>query len=351
MAKGGLKPPKPRPTKEATLTDISDLLKPEVYERLGPIGTMNMLQTMATAAKIPEVTNVPALISEPVLPALAGEPAAQKKVQRRVSEAETGLESPKRREILKAARDVAGATMVPVPTSVKDVLISEVAKPALKAIPDSAIQAAIAAFLKPKLKPVQLERLGEKRYEALEADAEAYDSAVPEVSADEIANFANLPVEDVQNYLTRSKVDIADTLTGLSDQFFNYKAYRDGTFDRMNMEDILGFTSVADRRGWEDSPFELAARNFTKRHPEKGRTYTEDDFNDMFSDVYERFFEDVHGNSLKNLAALVGDEEASEIGKSLRQRFDDVDPDDELISLRDMLDEYLDVAGYVPADE
>jgi len=152
MAKGGLKPPKPRPTKEATLTDINQLLQPDVYERLGPIGTMNMIQIMATAAKIPEVTGLPALADEPLLPALAGEPKAQKKVQRRVSEAKTGLESPKRREILKAARDVAGATMVPVPTSVKDVLIQQVAKPAMKAIPDASIQAAIATNVRPMLK-------------------------------------------------------------------------------------------------------------------------------------------------------------------------------------------------------
>lgn len=324
MAKGGLKPPKPRPTKEATLTDISQLLQPDVYERLGPIGTMNMIQTMATAAKIPEVTGLPALADEPLLPALAGEPKAQKKVQRRVSEAKTGLESPKRRELLKAARDVAGAAMVPVPTSVKDVLIQQVAKPAMKAIPDSSIQAAIAAFLKPKLKPVQLERMGRKGFEEMMETGE--DATPGVITAAEIANFAKLPVGDVEDYLKRSEVDIGKSLVDLSRDFYSYKGLQDDIFDTAPVDDFADFIN-------RDLVPNYLLEDFRKKHPDADLSLgvgnlTEDQYKDLIEMGRDYTFNRVHGESIGELQRLIGEEAAAPIRKALRDRFDDVDNDD-----------------------
>lgn len=321
MARGGVKPPKPRPMKEATLTDVSDLFKPEIYERLGPIGTMNMLQTMTTAAKIPEVTNVPALVDEPVLPALAGEPAAQKKVQRRVSEAKTGLESPKRREILKAARDVAGATMVPVPTSVKDVLIQQVAKPAMKAIPDASIQAAIAAFLKPKLKPVQLERMGRKGFEEMMETGE--DATPGVITAAEIANFAKLPVEEVDDYLKRTEVDVGKSLTDLSRDFYSYKGLKDDIFDTAPVDDFTDFVN-------RDLVPNYLIEDFQKKHPDADLSQgvgnlTEEQHRDLIEMGMDYTFNHVHGGSIGEIERLIGKDAAAPIRKTLRQRFDDVD--------------------------
>ena len=334
MAKGGLKPPKPRPVKEATLSDINDLLKPEVYERLGPIGTMNMLQTMATAAKIPEVTNVPALIDEPVLPALAGEPAAQKKVQRRVSEAKTGLESPKRREILKAARDVAGATVMPIPTSVKDVLIQQVAKPAMKAIPDASIQAAIAAFLKPKLKPVQLERIGRKGFDLAMGTGE--DPIPPPIPASEIANFAKIPVEDVENYLKRTEVDVSGSLHDLSRDFYNYKGYNDEIFDTAPIDDISDFIN----RDLVPS----ILYDFEKANPgiDLSRDFhslPEGTYLDLINMGVDYAFDHLHGGSLGEIEKLIGKEASAPIREALRQKFDDLDDGYISQSIADQLEE------------
>lgn len=314
MAKGGLKPPKPRPTKEATLTDISDLLKPEVFERLGPIGTMNMIQTMATAAKIPEVTNLPALVDEPLLPALAGEPAAQKRVQRKVSEAKTGLESPKRRQILKAAKDVAGATLVPIPTSAKDVLINEVVKPAAKAaIPDASIQAAIASFLKPKLKPVQLERIGRKNFErTMETGEDEFDP----ISPADISRHSGIPIEDVNDFLGRNKLDPGLVLSDVARDLYNYKGYEDEIFDTLDLDDVVN-------RGGPN-PFEQAIEEYLKQNPKADLSnYSDDDIQGIAALANDYIFENTHGPQLKELSMLVGDKEAKTVRDAVRRRYDD----------------------------
>lgn len=330
MAKGGLKPKKPRPTKEATLTDVSDLLKPEVYDRLGPIGTMNMIQTMATVAKIPEVTNLPALVDEPLLPALAGEPKAQKRVQRKVSEAETGLESPKRREILKAARDIGGSAMLPVPTSVKGTLVEEVVKPAIKAIPDTAIQAAIASFLKPKLKPVQLERVGE-----IDLDRDSFDP-IPSV---EIARHSGIPVEDIEAFLSRNELDLGSALSDVAQQMYDYKGWGEGLYEVPIMMNDMDFRSAT------PTALDDMMKRYVKEHPDVDLAdLSEDDSDEIISAFADFLFERTHGPTLKRFATVVGDKEAQSVQKALRQRFDDAFESDQL-SLSDVVLDHLDYLG------
>lgn len=322
MAKGGLKPPKPRPTKEATLTDISQLLQPDVYERLGPIGTMNMIQTMATAAKIPEVTGLPALADEPLLPALAGEPKAQKKVQRRVSEAKTGLESPKRRELLKAARDVAGATMVPVPTSVKDVLIQQVAKPAMKAIPDSSIQAAIASKIRPMLVGKKFKSLVDKMEKDVYGDSEeryvdtydptpfVSDEYAPTNFAAAVAESTGLPATDVAAYFERNKLDPRNVILDYATDHARAR--------NMDMDEALTFGEfLQNDEGLIKSFKDLA------KQKKLGKYVNLDDLAD-FNDLLVSRYKDYNiGPTKRNLAKLIGEQEAQRMAKGLETVYED----------------------------
>jgi len=229
---------------------------------------------------------------------------------------------------------VAGATMVPVPTSVKDVLIQQVAKPAMKAIPDASIQAAIAAFLKPKLKPVQLERLGRKGFDLAMETGE--DPIPPPIPASEIANFAKIPVEDVEDYLKRIEVDVSGSLHDLSRDFYNYKGYNDEIFDEAPIDHISDFIN----RDLVPS----IVYDFEKANPgiDLSRDFhnlPEGTYLDLINMGVDYAFDHLHGGSLGEIEKLIGKEASAPIRQALRQKFDDLDDTYISQSIADQLEE------------
>lgn len=320
MAKGGIRPPR-----AATLNDINDLLKPNVYNRLGPVGTLNMLQTMATAAKIPEVTNVPALAAEPVLPALAGELEAQKRVQRRVSEARTGLESPQRRRILKTAKDVAGAALVPIPTSAKDVIIGEVVKPvkaAAQAIPDASIQAAIASKIRPMLIGKKFKSLVDKMEEDVYGDSEeryvdtydptpfVSDEYAPANFAAAVAESTGLPATDVAAYFERNKLDPRNVILDYATDHARAR--------NMDMDEALTFDEfLQNDEGLIKSFKDLA------KQKKLGKYVNLDDLADFNDLLISRYKEHNIGPTKRNLAKLIGEQEAQRTAKGLETIYED----------------------------
>lgn len=180
---------------------------------------------------IPQVGGLEALKGVNLPAAYAGDQRSLKAAQRAINKAETGLESPGRRKMLKQTAATAARQMVPGPV---DVALGAIARNAAKeamtspVIPDESVQAAIAAAVRDTIQK-RMPELHNKYYE----EGADIVGLVPELSPAAIAKKFSLPESSVAGYISKSGVTPAGYVermvhsghdTALED-FWNYPIY------------------------------------------------------------------------------------------------------------------------------
>lgn len=300
------------PVKTATVelpvvSSAENLFTPELVEKLGPVGTMNFLQTLALSEKAQDILGLPKEVS--VLKALSNDPAAMEKLQRFLNEKKTGLESPTRRKVLKGAVHLAAHAAVPAP--VTEALVKKASKASAGSIPDESIQAAFATHMRDKLdeyKNTDWNELFQSNPDLEEEILYPGEKPAKIVDVAQIASNTGIPEEELKGYLKRNKLDPDQILEDYRRKQAEYKVFSDDVSNVGNaLEDFVGF---------EAGPL---AEKFLKQKKLKGPVWGED-ASGMHDLLLAKFLNSFHSNLNTKLPALLG-KEASPYVDNLNDAF------------------------------
>jgi hypothetical protein len=204
---------------------LSRMAAPKVVEP-SPLSQLIAARMIGQLNAVPEIGGLSALRSVNLPAAYAGDQRSLKAAQRVINEAETGLQSPGRRKMLKQGAAMTARAALP------DALKTEVYAmaprvPADAAIPDEVVQDAIWSQIAPIFAGKGGRRLlSDWGRSLLFASDDIGDVVVP--STKDIASKTGLPVEAIDDFLKRQDLTINKAISDIATTKAKLSMYEDG---------------------------------------------------------------------------------------------------------------------------
>jgi hypothetical protein len=210
--------------------------RPAQEQAIDPLAQLIAARMAGQIEAIPRVGGLESLRGVNLPAAYAGDQRSLQAAQRAINKAETGLESPGRRKILKQGAAAAARQVVP---EAVDIALGAAGRGAIKnittepVIPDESIQAAISAALNSVMKSKLYRGAGYDYFWDLEdvapGMANKMEKLLDRLTVPEISKTYGLPEDAVQSYINKVGISPEDLLGNWADSRNSLESFLNST--------------------------------------------------------------------------------------------------------------------------